>query len=470
MKTKERVVFITIVFAMFAGFFASLRILRYLQSVDAEAAIFINVTAGLMTMLGLAVLMLIHSREVVTEKTNARLFGGMIVLTYLGVICDNLSWAANVSARLSTANFILNMGGYLITPILLFLFWNYQNRVFLDEPRHIGKINDIVRAVAIIDILYVILASLSGFLFTIDADGRYVYGNGSLFVYICPLIMVVCSIYENLRRELSLQKKIVLLSFDLVPIISMTFSIPLPQYSLVYLVFFVNLLLIYGTVQVKTERELAEKTARIAEQNRALAEQQTQIMISQMQPHFLYNTLTAIHRLCAKDTALAQKTIQDFSTYLRTNMDSIKNTAPIPFEKELAHTKTYLEIELLRFSSILNVEYDIAVTDFKIPALTLQPIVENAVRYGIRSRVYGGTVTISTRRSNGNIYLTVHDDGMGFDVNEKKNDGRSHLGIENTRNRLRQMMNAELRIDSQIGVGTTVTMILEDKHETVIGG
>ena len=235
MKTKERVVFITIVFAMFAGFFASLRILRYLQSVDAEAAIFINVTAGFMTMLGLAVLMLIHSREVVTEKTNARLFGGMIVLTYLGVICDNLSWAANVSARLSTVNYILNMGGYLITPILLFLFWNYQNRVFLDEPRHIGKINDIVRAVAIIDILYVILASLTGFLFYIDADGRYVYGNGSLFVYIGPAIMVVCSIYENLRRELSLQKKIVLLSFDLVPIISMTFSIPLPQYSLVYL-------------------------------------------------------------------------------------------------------------------------------------------------------------------------------------------------------------------------------------------
>ena len=81
----------------------------------------------------------------------------------------------------------------------------------------------------------------------------------------------------------------------------------------------------------------------------------------------------------------------------------------------------------------------------------------------------GGTVTISTKRSNGKVYLTVHDDGMGFDVNEKKNDGRSHLGIENTRNRLRQMMNAELRIDSQIGVGTTVTMILEDKHEAVIG-
>ena len=192
-------------------------------------------------------------------------------------------------------------------------------------------------------------------------------------------------------------------------------------------------------------------------------------MISQIQPHFLYNTLTAIYRLCATDTALAQKTIQDFSAYLRTNMDSIRSTAPIPFAKELAHTKTYLEIELLRFGDILNVEYDISVMDFDIPALTLQPIVENAVKYGIRSREDGGTVTISTKRENGTIYLIVHDDGMGFDVDQKKNDGKSHLGIENTRKRLRQMMGGELIIDSRIGAGTTVTIMIGEKHEAAIG-
>ena len=141
-------------------------------------------------------------------------------------------------------------------------------------------------------------------------------------------------------------------------------------------------------------------------------------------------------------------------------MDSIGTKVPIPFEKELNHTKIYLEIEMLRFSDILNVKYDIEVTDFVIPALTLQPIVENAVRYGIRSREDGGTVTISTKRVEDVVYLTVHDDGMGFDVNEKKDDGRSHLGIENTRRRLLQMMNADLIIDSIIGKGTTVTFVL----------
>ena len=122
----------------------------------------------------------------------------------------------------------------------------------------------------------------------------------------------------------------------------------------------------------------------------------------------------------------------------------------------------------LRFSDILNIEYDIQVTDFEIPALTLQPLVENAVKYGIRSREDGGTVSISTKRENGKIYVSVHDDGMGFDPSKNDSDGRSHIGIENTRRRLQLMVNADLIIDSKIGTGTTATIVLEDKNESVI--
>ena len=150
-------------------------------------------------------------------------------------------------------------------------------------------------------------------------------------------------------------------------------------------------------------------------------------------------------------------------------MDGIKSKDPIPFEKELAHTKTYLSIELLRYGDILNVEYDIKATDFTMPALTLQPLVENAVKYGVRSREEGGTISVSTWRQDGKVYVTVHDDGMGFDTAEKKNDGKSHLGIDNTRTRLRLMMNADLIIKSEIGVGTTAIIILEDTDESFTG-
>ena len=470
MTTKERIILTLIDVLMFAVFFISLRLLPYLQKIGAESMIFVNVSAGLVTMLGLSILALAHSLEVVSDKRSAWIFWGMILLTYLGVVCDNLSWAFEGSTQYLRFGRVLDIGGFLIMPFIMVLFWEYQSRVFLDAFERVRKVRWIVNAAAMADILYILIGTATGFLFYFDEYGRYFEGKGFTAVHIFPAIIIACCVYENLRRKMPLKKKLSLLAFGLVPATSILFSIPLPQYSIIYVVFFTDLVLVYGTVQVKKEQELAKRNQIIAEQDRELAQQEMQIMISQIQPHFLYNTLTAIYRLCATDTALAQKTILDFSSYLRTNMDSINDPAPIPFEKELAHTKTYLGIELLRFGDILNVEYDIAVTDFEIPALTLQPIVENAVKYGVRSREDGGTVTISTKREDGMVYLTVHDDGMGFDVDQQKQDGKSHLGIENTRRRLRRMMGAEMTIDSQPGIGTTVTIVLGGKHETAIGG
>lgn len=466
MRNKERIIELGISAAMIIGFFALLKTLTYLQHINAETIIFSNVAAGLVTMLGLSMLALAHSLGNASDKVSARIFMGMIVLVYLGVICDNLSWALEGTEHIAM-NLILNMLAYIIMPFALVLYWNYQNRVFLDDFERSKRIKVIINVAAAVDILNVILGTVTGYLFYISKDGIYCEGNGYFTIFIYPTIVVICCSYENIRRKLPLQKKISLLSFGVAPVIALGFVMSISDYSTIYVAFFAVLILIYGTVQVKKEQELAKKNALIAEREMELSQLETQIMISQIQPHFLYNTLTAIYTLCDTDTALAQKTIQNFSTYLRTNMDSIGTKAPIPFEKELNHTKIYLEIEMLRFSDILKVEYDIKVTDFVIPALTLQPIVENAVRYGIRSREDGGTVTISTKRVDDTVYLTVHDDGMGFDLNEKKDDERSHLGIENTRRRLRQMMNSELIIDSQIGKGTTVTFILGEKDESI---
>lgn len=198
-------------------------------------------------------------------------------------------------------------------------------------------------------------------------------------------------------------------------------------------------------------------------------QQQMQIMISQIQPHFMYNTLSVIYSLCDADTEQAKEAILKFSSYLRANMSSLQSSQPVPFEEELKHTKTYLWIEQQRFGDILKVEYDIAVTDFVLPAISLQPLVENAVKYGIRSREEGGTVTISTRRENGKIYVSVTDDGMGFDPKTYQEDGRLHIGIENVRTRLKLMTGGSLEIESVPGSGTTATMILEDAYESAVG-
>lgn len=122
------------------------------------------------------------------------------------------------------------------------------------------------------------------------------------------------------------------------------------------------------------------------------------MMLSQIQPHFIFNSLTVIKHFCRYDPKLAEKAILDFSRFLRGNMDSLNSREPIYFNKELEHTKAYLSLEKYRFGEDLDILYDIQATQFVLPPLTLQPIVENAVRHGIRETPDGkGTVTIMTR-------------------------------------------------------------------------
>ena len=199
----------------------------------------------------------------------------------------------------------------------------------------------------------------------------------------------------------------------------------------------------------------------VREHERALqAEQRIQIMLSQIQPHFIFNTLGAIRRLC-RDDPEAREAIGQVSLYLRGNMDSLSLREPVPFTRELEHTKAYLDLEQLRFGDELTVVYDLECTGFLLPTLTLQPLVENAVRHGVRAKESGtGTVTVATREKADCYEISVSDDGPGFDAAEKSDDGRSHIGLENVRERLKSLCGGDLRIESARGEGSRVTIVL----------
>ncbi|MBQ3841097.1 MAG: histidine kinase [Ruminiclostridium sp.] len=203
----------------------------------------------------------------------------------------------------------------------------------------------------------------------------------------------------------------------------------------------------------RTERELYE--AKVA------------VMTSQIRPHFMYNALTSIAMMCDIDPKTAKQATITFAKYLRGNMDSLKQTTPVPFKKELEHLQNYLYIEKLRFDDLLNIEYDIQATDFEVPLLSIQPLVENAVKHGVGMKDDGGTVTIATKETDGAYEVIISDDGVGYDTTaEKKDDGRSHVGMENTKKRLKDMCGADITITSEVGVGTTVTVTIPKKEET----
>ena len=133
---------------------------------------------------------------------------------------------------------------------------------------------------------------------------------------------------------------------------------------------------------------------------------------------------------------------------------------PIPFERELRHTQNYLSLEKKRFGDRLRVEYDLQTTTFCLPALSLQPLVENAVRYGVMQRETGGTVRIATLEDEVSYQVIVTDDGVGFDISKKKMDGRTHIGIDNVRNRLATLCGGKLQVDSRRNYGTTAIITL----------
>ena len=207
-------------------------------------------------------------------------------------------------------------------------------------------------------------------------------------------------------------------------------------------------------------RSQYKEAIRYQQMQKELYEAKVSVMVSQIQPHFMYNALSSIAMMCTLNPETAQEATITFADYLRGNMDSLKQTAPVAFETELEHLKKYLYIEKLRFADLLNVEYDIQATDFKLPLLSIQPLVENAVKHGVGMAEDGGTVKISTRETENAYEVIVEDDGVGFDVIEKKNDGRSHVGMENTKKRLHDMCGGEVIITSVIGKGTTAKVIL----------
>ena len=183
--------------------------------------------------------------------------------------------------------------------------------------------------------------------------------------------------------------------------------------------------------------------------------QRVQQMLSQIKPHFLHNALTLIIDLCDTAPQKAKAATVEFSRYLRGNMESIDRAGPIPFEKELEHTKLYLDIEQMRFAGDLRVRYDIACTGFSLPALTVEPLAENAVRHGVREKPDGrGTVVIATRETPDGYEITVTDDGPGFDPDRLPEDGQMHVGIANVRERLRQIVDGSLEYRSAPGEGT----------------
>lgn len=205
-----------------------------------------------------------------------------------------------------------------------------------------------------------------------------------------------------------------------------------------------------------TYRGLRER----AELERQLQKSRVELMTSQIQPHFIYNTLNSIRTLIKVDPEAAYQTTYDFSNYLRGNLNSMEGRETIPFSEELRHIQAYVNIEKIRFGDRIQVEFLLETRSFQVPALSVQPLVENAIKHGLCKKLEGGTVWVRSYETSDSYVVEVEDNGVGFDIDTLENQNTEHtsIGLNNIRFRVTALSGGNMEIKSFPGKGTKVTL------------
>ena len=327
--------------------------------------------------------------------------------------------------------------------------------------------NGLLRTVLGLWIIYCILLVVSGFIkgfIQIAPDGQYDRGLWYPLLVLPITVILLLDIYTLIRCRKQLSRK-TFRSF-LIAIIPVTAAITVQMfveiYPLIDICMVVSSVAIYSVVLSDQIEQDLQHQREIATQQLEIANQRASIMVLQMRPHFIYNTMTSVYCLCNQDPGLARQVIMDFTTYLRKNFTAIASTAPIPFTSELEHTKAYLAVEKAQYEDSLFVDYDTPHTWFRVPPLTLQPIVENAVKHGRDPYAGPFYISIRTRKTDQGSEIVVSDNGKGFAPDD---DDEPHIALQNICQRLEIMCGGKLSITSEESGGTVVTVTIPDMPE-----
>ena len=338
-------------------------------------------------------------------------------------------------------NVLNTYASQLCMMLAAFCLCHFMSDTFTGKKRRVAKI-----AVLLSALLNSVLILLSFVGVTVIYDTLPCWTGTQ--VVLCVLFMVFCAMEVQCKgaKRLVPISAFILFGAMLLDVFGVGASIVwrAPCSKIVFVVIFV-IHVVAAAKGVVTNYRASIRAARLEKE---LEDSRIAIMLSQIKPHFLYNVLNTIYHLYRKEPETAQDAISSFAEYLRCNMLSIEKSEPIPFAEEYQHIQTYLSLEQIRFRGKLDVIYDVEVTDFKLPPLTVEPLVENAVKHGVTKKRGGGIITISTRRTNDGVQITVSDTGVGFDPENYMEDGKPHVGIRNVRERLQNMVSGSLSITS----------------------
>lgn len=410
--------------------------------------------AGMMVAL-LGLLMSIFSRY--QEEWNRRFFVILFSLLIAYVVCDLSSQASLIllGPHAAPLSRIAVFGESLFSSILMPMLTVYLLRCTGEDWRR----NTLLNAVGMLWLVYcglLIVTQFTTVIYTITPDNIYRRGTWYPLLLIGPVLMMLLNLLALWRKraKLTRQQALAFALYLLIPMGCMI--VQMLSYGL--------LMIVIGSCVAAFCMflfMLRDQQDRYAAQQEENARQKTSILVLQMRPHFIYNTLMTIYSLCNLDPQKARQVTMDFTDYLRKNFKAVASGNIIPFSAELEHTRAYLAVEQAQHEEMLIVEYDTQFTQFRLPPLTLQPLAENAVKHGMNPYTGPLHVKIRTYHMDSGSVIVVEDNGPGFDVAEISD---SHTTLMNIRQRLELMCRGKMEIMPRDGGGTVVTIKIPDRE------
>ena len=372
------------------------------------------------------------------DSRSNSIMRNMLFINLALLMCTMGTWLVEGKPEYETLDYALTFGASALPFLMAVLYTEYTIYFISIKGPFYKRFLIIVKATCAAAVALNFVSIFNSMFFTCEGG---VYGLGPYFWLdaMFPAYLIVPIIFLILRESKSLGKKntVQLISYGVIPVVS-ALIIPTPEFDSLCLAITLAVIMLYVTVYANRSRLLAEK-------EQEMGDLHVSVMLSQIQPHFLYNALGVIQDMCHDNAPDAEEATVQFSEFLRGNVDSLKIKEPIPFKRELAHTRNYLAIEKKRFGDRLDVKYDIGADDFRLPALTLQSVVEKAVRYGIMHWETKCTVVITTRETDSRYVIRVFDDGGGVSA-VGRDQGSSHTWLDNIRARLRIMCGGDITL------------------------
>ena len=366
-------------------------------------------------------------------------------------------WTApNEYISLSLNNPIFYAALYTVSLPLIMIFINASLLLSYKRPTRLLYIYTM--AIAVILVLLIILQLVG----VADVYEFVIIGG---IGYVIDILIVSYALSKNYETFDEKQRKFNL--FKYLPIIILAFVdilvfIFTGKFQTTFLRFGVIMFTVVSLVEMFVKfKETSELQLISMQLALDVKEKENELLLHQIQPHFLFNSLNCISTLCQIDPEKAEKAIIFFSNYLRNNMELINSSGNTTFEKEMNHIEQYLMLHEIRFEDDIILDINNPCGDFEIPPLSIEPIVENAINYAFRGyKIKLKVINIDVKETIGGHIITVSDNGKGFNVERIGNDGKKHIGMENVKNRIENSFGGSVDIYSEPMKGTIVTIFL----------